>query len=92
MVSLLDALVERASVLVAITISAVILKTGKGRDPEVPVCVTVDGTTYWELASFDKRVQSHLGRLLTGERQRAWEITAGRDAPLLGAAIAALTN
>ena len=92
MASLLDALVERASVLVAITISAVILKTGKGRDPEVPVCVTVDGTTYWELASFDKRVQSHLRRLLTGERQRAWEITAGRDAPLLGAAIAALTN
>ena len=84
MVSLLDALVERASVLVAITISAVILKTGKGRDPEVPVCVTVDGTTYWELASFDKRVQSHLGRLLTGERQRAWEITPAGMRPFWG--------
>lgn len=92
MASLLDTLVERASILVAITIAAVILKTRKGRDPGVPVCVTVDGTTYWELASFDTRVQSHLRGLLAGQRQRAWEITAGRDAPLLGAAIAALTN
>jgi hexokinase len=92
LLSLLDAIVERAALLVAITISAVVLKTGKGRDPANPVCVTVDGTTYWELASFHTRVQSHVGKLLSGERARAWEITSVSDAPLLGAAIAALTN
>ena len=92
LLSLLDAVVERAALLVAVTISAVVLKTGKGREPAVPVCVTVDGTTYWELASFHKRVQSHVGRILTGEHERAWEITSVSDAPLLGAAIAALTN
>jgi hexokinase len=90
--SLLDAIVERAALLVAITISSVVLKTGKGRDPAAPVCVTVDGTTYWELASFHKRVQSHLGKLLSADQARAWEITSVSDAPLLGAAIAALTN
>ena len=90
--SLLDAIVERAALLVAVTISAVVLKTGKGRDPGAPVCVTVDGTTYWELASFPARVRSHVGKLLAGEYQRAWEITSVSDAPLLGAAIAALTN
>ncbi|HUI70838.1 MAG TPA: hexokinase [Spirochaetia bacterium] len=92
LVRLFDALVERASLFVASTISAVVLKTGKGKDPSAPVCITVDGTTYWELSSFHKRVQSHLGSFLSGDRQRAWEITSVSDAPLLGAAIAALTN
>ena len=89
---LLDALVERAALLVAFTISAIVLKTGKGRDPVVPVCITVDGTTFWQLLSFPQRVKAHMGRLLAGERARAWEITSVSDAPLLGAAIAALTN
>ncbi|MGA2613103.1 MAG: hexokinase [Spirochaetia bacterium] len=89
---LLDALVERAALLVAASISAIVLKTGKGRDPRVPVCITVDGTTYWELASFHTRVQSHMRGLLVGDRERAWEIISVSDAPLLGAAIAALTN
>ena len=89
---LLDALVERAALLVAFTISAIVLKTGKGRDPAVPVCITVDGTTFWQLLSFPQRVKTHMGRLLAGERARAWEITSVSDAPLLGAAIAALTN
>jgi len=92
LLDLLGALVERAAILVASTISAVVLKTGKGTDPGAPVCVTVDGTTYWELASFHQRVQSYLRGFLAGDRQRAWEITSVSDAPLLGAAIAALTN
>ncbi len=92
LLSLIDAIVERAALLVAASISAVVLKTGKGRDPGVPVCITVDGTTYWELASFHQRVQSRLRGLLVGDRERAWEITSVSDAPLLGAAIAALTN
>ena len=92
MLRLLDAIVERAALLVAVTISAVVLKTGKGRDPAAPVCVTVDGTTYWEMASFHKRVQAHVEKLLSGDNARSWEITSVSDAPLLGAAIAALTN
>jgi len=89
---LVDTLVERAALLVAITISSVVLKTGKGRDPGIPVRVTVDGTTYWQLASFHQRVQAHMRKLLSGERERSWEIGSVSDAPLLGAAIAALTN
>jgi hexokinase len=89
---LIDRLVERAALLVAVTISAVVLKTGKGREPGVPVRVTVDGTTYWQLASFPNRVQAHMRSLLAGESGRSWEIGAVNDAPLLGAAIAALTN
>lgn len=92
LVVLLDCLVARAALLVAVTISAPLLKTGKGRDPGIPVCVTVDGTTFWQLKDFRRRVESGMRALLSGERARAWEITAVEDAPLVGAAIAALTN
>jgi hexokinase len=89
---LCDALVERAAVLVAVTLSAVLLKTGRGRDPRYPVCITVDGTTFWQLRSFRCRVEARMRGFLRGARERAWEIASVEDAPLLGAAIAALTN
>ena len=87
-----DAVVERAAAHVAVNLAAVVLKTGRGRDPRYPVCITVDGTTFWQLRAFRSRVESFLRRMLSGSRTRAWEITGVEDAPLLGAAIAALTN
>ena len=89
---LCDSIVERAAALVAVTLAAILLKTGKGRDPRYPVCITVDGTTFWQLRSFHARVESWMRILLSADRSRAWEITSVSDAPLLGAAIAALTN
>jgi hexokinase len=89
---LCDALVDRAAAMVAVNLAAVVLKTAKGRDSRYPVCITVDGTTFWQLRGFRSRVESHMRGLLTGANDRAWEITAVDDAPLLGAAIAALTN
>jgi hexokinase len=87
-----DSLVERAAVFAAVTLCAILLKTGKGRDPRYPVCITVDGTTFWQLRSFRCRVEAHMRGFLRGDARRAWEITSVEDAPLLGAAIAALTN
>jgi hypothetical protein len=37
-------------------------------------------------------VESWIRTLLSGNRARSWEIASVEDAPLLGAAIAALTN
>jgi hexokinase len=90
--ALCDSIVERAAAHVAVNLAAVVLKTGKGLDPRYPVCITVDGTTFWQLRAFRSRVESFLRRMLAGKRARAWEITGVEDAPLLGAAIAALTN
>ena len=89
---LCDVLVERAAAMVAVNLAAVLLKTGAGHDPRYPVCITVDGTTFWQLRSFRSRVESRMRALLSGRNARTWEIAAVDDAPLLGAAIAALTN
>jgi hexokinase len=89
---LCDTIVERAAALVAVNLAGIVLKTGRGRDPRYPVCITVDGTTFWQLRTFRFRVESWMRRLLSGDLERAWEIASVEDAPLLGAAIAALTN
>ncbi|HEY9594831.1 MAG TPA: hexokinase, partial [Spirochaetia bacterium] len=87
-----DAVVERAALLVAVDLGSCVLKTGRGLDPRFPVCLTVDGTTFWQMLGFKSRVESYLRVLLSGGNARAWEIASVDDAPLLGAAIAALTN
>jgi len=89
---LCDTIVERAAALVAVNLAGIVLKTGRGRDPRYPVCITVDGTTFWQLRTFRFRVESWMRRLLFGDLERTWEIASVDDAPLLGAAIAALTN
>jgi hexokinase len=89
---LCDSIVERAAAMVAVNLAAVLVKTGKGMDPRYPVCIAVDGTTFWQLRTFHARVESHMRTILRGRWERAWEIASVDDAPLLGAAIAALTN
>jgi hexokinase len=89
---LCDTIVERAAAMVAVNLSGIVLKTGRGRDPRYPICITADGTTFWQLRTFRLRVESWMRRLLSGDSERAWEIASVDDAPLLGAAIAALTN
>ena len=89
---LIDTLLERAARLAACAMAGTVLKTGKGTSPLAPVCLTVDGTTFYCFYHFRFRVEEYLREILSGENQRYYEIVRVEDAPLLGAAIAALTN
>ncbi len=89
---LLDSLIERAARLVAAMLSSIVLKTGKGCDPSVPVCITADGTTFYELKSLKKKTEYYLTDFLERKHGRFIEIVNVDNAPLIGAAIAGLTN
>jgi hexokinase len=89
---LLDRLVERSAILSAVNLSAVLLKSGRGTDPRSPVRITADGTTFWQLKDYRLRVEARMRAFLQGENERHYEIASVDDAPLLGAAIAGLTN
>ena len=82
---------ERAAVLAAVNIAAAIIKTGAGKDPESPVCVNVDGSTYYRTltADFQQRVQSEL-KILLEPRNLSYEFVRVDDSPVIGAAVAAL--
>ncbi len=83
---------ERAAILTAIHLAAFIMKTGGGVDKEAPVCVCVDGSTYYKTraVSFPQIVKSELEQML-GPRNIEFSLTVCPDnAPLVGAAVAAL--
>ena len=83
---------ERAAILTAIHLAAFIVKTGGGTDSNAPVCVCVDGSTYYKtrVVSFPEIVQKELDGMLS-KRNIAFALTVCPDhAPMVGAAVAAL--
>ncbi len=82
---------ERAAVLAAVNIASAIVKTGAGHDPSAPVCVNVDGSTYYrtQTADFQNRVKSELRELLK-KYGLAYELIKVEDSPVIGAAVAGL--
>ncbi|MFZ2147259.1 MAG: hypothetical protein WAV28_08570 [Sedimentisphaerales bacterium] len=89
---LLDGLIERAAKLVAFLLSSVVLKTDKGNNPCTPVCITAEGTTFYELKSLKMKVEYYLKNFLEERHNRFVEIVSAENATLIGAAIAGLTN
>jgi hexokinase len=89
---LLDDLIERAALVVAAMLSTVVIDTGKGSDPCEPVCITAEGTTFYELKSLKEKIVSYLRNFLQNKHGRFFEIVHVEDATLIGAAIAGLTN
>lgn len=84
------AVVDRAALLAAVNILAVVVKSGAGRDPEHPVCVNIDGANYYKTWQMADKVQTCLNPLLAkyGLHIRCIRVD---DAPVVGAAIAGLT-
>jgi len=89
---LLDGLIERAARVVAAMLSSVVLETDKGYNPCEPVCITAEGTTFYELKLLRERVESYIRCFLQGRHDRFVEFVHVDDATLIGAAIAGLTN
>ena len=88
----LDGLIERAARVVAAMLSSVVIKTDKGSDPCKPVCITAEGTTFYELKSLKEKVEGYLRSFLQDKYGRHIELVRVKDATLIGAAIAGLTN
>lgn len=86
---LFTSVVERAALLAAINISAAVVKSGGGR--QRPVCVNVDGSTFYKTLGLRPRAEGCLRRILTS-KGLAYELIRVDDSPLIGAAVAGLTH
>ena len=89
---IIDTLIDRAAVLVAANLAAVVLKTGKGTSPERPVLITIEGTTFYKLHNFRIRFEKYFSEFLAGERKRYIEFTEVEQSSLIGAALAGLID
>ena len=84
---------ERAAVLTAIHLAAFCIKTGEGADAAAPIAINADGSTYYKTSAilFADTVKKELDDMLVRRRNVHYEITPKvEDAPMVGAAIAAL--
>ncbi|MCF7915918.1 MAG: hexokinase [Spirochaetaceae bacterium] len=89
---LLDTVIERAAKMAAVNLSATILKGDAGTDPACPVAVCADGTTFFKTKDLMFRTRYYLKQYLEGRHGRYIEILHHDDAPIIGAAVAALLN
>ena len=83
---------ERAAILTAVHLAAFVIKTGGGTDRNAPVCVCIDGSTYYKTrtVSFPDIVKAELAAMLD-PRNIAYDLAVcPDDAPLVGAAVAVL--
>ena len=84
---------ERAAVLTAVHLAAFCIKSGEGADASAPIAINADGSTYYKTRAipFDATVRRELDDMLVRRRNIHYEITPQvEDAPLVGAAIAAM--
>ena len=84
---------ERAAMLTAIHLAAFCIKSGEGTDPDAPIAIQVDGSTYYKTRAIDfsQIVRRELDDMLVRRRNIHYVLTPPiEDAPIVGAAIAAL--
>ena len=84
------AVVDRAALLTAVNISAAVIKSGAGQSAAAPVCVNIDGSTYYLTTDMPEKVQGYLAEILSARGLHIKSIHDD-DAPVVGAAIAGLS-
>lgn len=89
---IIESLISRAAKLVAGNLAAVILKTEKGKLPDRPILITVEGSIYYKLHNMQPQIANYLTEYLTGDRKRYIEFMEVKQSSLVGAALAALIN
>ncbi|MBP2655639.1 MAG: Hexokinase [Firmicutes bacterium] len=89
---IVDAVVERAAKLVAINLAAIMLKTGKGQNPCLPVCVTAEGSTFYKSKLFKGKLEYYVKEYLNDQMGLYCEFIHADKATLVGTAIAGLLN
>jgi hexokinase len=81
---ILDSFTERAALFTAATMSAAVLKADKGSDPSRPVCITLEGTTYYETKNIRNRTEYYLKSFLEREKGKFTEICKVDSSSLKG--------
>ena len=61
------------------------------KNPDSPLCIMAEGSTFYRLETMKEKVISYLKKYLNEEKNISFEIMHTDHATLIGAAIAALT-
>lgn len=87
---IIDAIVERAAKLVAINIASVVQKSGRGKNPAKPVCITADGSTFYKSKLLRNKIEYYVKDYLENQKELYCEFVKADNVTLVGTAIAGL--
>ena len=89
---IIDALCLRAAKLVAANLTAAILRADCGKNADRPVCIVVEGSTFYKSVLLRPYLETVLDEYLVGRLDRHYKFLKPENANLLGTAVAALLN
>jgi len=89
---IIDNIFERVAKFVTFSLTAVIEKTGKGRNPLTPVCITADGSTFYKSKLFRSKLDHYIKVYTNEEKGIYCEFVKVDNGTLIGTAIAGLLN
>lgn len=88
---ILDIFVDRCARLVCAITAAAVIKTGRGKNPSMPVSILCDGTTFYKTHNLKERILGHLNTELIQKRRIYYEALSLDNAITLGAALAGVS-
>lgn len=83
---------ERTAKLVAINLVSITERAGIGHNPEKPVCIAAEGTTFYKSNLFQAKLESCLQEFIRSGTGPYYEFVKGENVTLVGSAMAALLN
>jgi len=89
---LIDALFERAAMFTTANITSILRKTKMGQNPNMPVCVSADGSTFYKSKLFRAKLDHHIREFTNKQNGFYCDFVKAENAVLTGTAIAALQN
>lgn len=89
---LVDAIIVRASILVAANIIAVLQHTQAGMDSRNPVCISMEGTTITKSQILKTKIQNYVQNYFADGDKRYFDFIHVENATLIGTAAAGLLN
>ncbi|MDI9500773.1 MAG: hexokinase [Bacillota bacterium] len=89
---IMDEIFERIAKFVAFSLTAVMEKTGKGRDPLAPFCITADGSTFYKSKLFRNKLDHYIKVYTNDVKGIYCEFVKVDNGTLIGTAIAGLLN
>ena len=90
-VHLFSTVIARAARLSAVNIASAVLKSGAGRSSGRPVCVNIEGSTYYGIQSLQAQTEAQLQQILLPRGVNA-QLVRIPNSSLIGAAVAGLTQ
>ncbi len=89
---LIDNIFERIAKFVTFALTAVLEKTGSGKNPCMPACITADGSTFYKSKLFRSKLEYYIKSYTNDVKGTYCEFVKVDNGTLIGTAIAGLLN